>query len=83
MERCRPGTIRALFNFLASDEYKMSFTKVDFPDPLTPVTATKAASGNSTSIFFKLFSFACFTTSFRSEIALRFFGVAISLRPAK
>ena len=40
----------------------MSFTRVDFPDPLTPVTATSAPSGIRTSMFFRLFSRAPWMT---------------------
>src|SRR6478735_5490735 len=32
----------------------MSFTSVDFPDPLTPVTAVSVPSGMATSMFFRL-----------------------------
>ncbi len=35
---------------------KISFIKVDFPDPDTPVTDTNSPKGISTSRFFKLFS---------------------------
>ena len=62
----------------------MSLTKVDFPEPDTPVTATKAANGKETSIFCRLFSFAAFTViTFFSSIARRFFGISIVVRPAK
>ena len=82
MVRWRPGTILAPFNLLASTEYKISLTKVDLPDPLTPVTATKAASGKVTSIFCRLFSFAALTVKdFFSSIGLRFLGMAITDLP--
>ena len=46
----------------------MSLTSVDFPEPLTPVTATKTPSGILTSIPFRLCSVAFLTTSaFRLE----------------
>ena len=62
----------------------MSFTKVDFPEPETPVTATKAASGNETSIFCKLFSFAALTvTTFFWSITRLFLGISIETRPSK
>jgi hypothetical protein len=38
-------------------------TSVDFPEPLTPVTATKSPSGIVTSIFFRLFCVAPRITS--------------------
>ena len=60
----------------------MSFTKVDLPEPLTPVTGTNSPSGNWTSIPFKLFSFASLTVSTRfGSTGRRFFGVVISLLP--
>src|SRR5690606_40941672 len=42
--------------------YKIFLTKVDFPLPETPVTMVKQSNGNTTSIFFKLFSRAPFTS---------------------
>ncbi|CAB4536558.1 unannotated protein [freshwater metagenome] len=69
---------------LAKTVYKMSLTSVDFPEPLTPVTDTKTPKGTSTSISFRLFSFAPFTTSLRlASIGRRIFGIAIDLRPDK
>jgi hypothetical protein len=62
----------------------MSLTNVDLPEPETPVTATKADSGNETSIFCRLFSLAALTViTFLSSIALRFLGISITLLPAK
>ena len=40
----------------------MPFTKVDLPDPLTPVTTSSTFSGNFTSIPFKLFCLAPFSS---------------------
>ncbi|CAB4659202.1 unannotated protein [freshwater metagenome] len=60
----------------------MSFTSVDFPEPLTPVTATKALSGIATSISFRLFSFAPLTTNWRlGSIARLFAGIGIDFLP--
>ena len=62
----------------------MSFTSVDLPEPLTPVTAINAASGKVTSIFCRLFSFAAFTTNtFLVSIGLRFFGISITDLPER
>ena len=36
--------------------YNTSLTRVDFPEPDTPVTAVNTPNGNLTLIFFKLFS---------------------------
>ena len=80
----RPGTILAPFNLFAKTEYKISLTKVDLPDPLTPVTATNAANGKVTSIFCRLFSFASFIVNdFFRSISLRFLGIAITDLPDK
>ena len=38
--------------------YKISFTKVDFPLPDTPVTQVNVPNGIFTLMFFRLFSFA-------------------------
>jgi len=49
---------------------KISFTRLDLPEPETQVTTTKFARGIVTSIFFKLFSFAqsiCKTFPFFSK----------------
>src|SRR5690606_35117001 len=43
---CRPGTSRAPLTWLASTAYRMSLTRVDLPDPETPVTAMNCPSGN-------------------------------------
>ena len=60
----------------------MSFTRVDFPDPETPVTATNSPSGISTSISLRLFSFAPLTVSLRfGSRALLADGISIALRP--
>ena len=60
----------------------MSLTKVDLPEPLTPVTATKAPRGIVTSRFLRLFSRASLIVSARFEfIARRFFGISIFERP--
>ena len=60
----------------------MSLTNVDFPEPLTPVTATNAPSGMVTSKFFKLFSLASLITRLRfGFIARRCAGISILERP--
>ena len=60
----------------------MSLTSVDLPEPLTPDTATKAPSGNETSIFCKLFSRAPLTVKLRfASNSRRFFGTSIFVRP--
>ena len=59
----RPGTMRAPLSLFARVEYKMSLTNVDLPEPLTPVTATNAPSGITTSTSLRLFSFAPLITN--------------------
>ena len=62
----------------------MSLTRVDLPEPDTPVTAIKADSGKETSIFWRLFSLAAFTVrTLLLEIGRRFSGIAIFVRPAR
>ena len=69
---------------LAKTEYRMSFTKVDLPDPLTPVTATKTAKGNVTSMSCKLFSLADFMVkTFFESILRRTFGISITDLPER
>lgn len=53
-----PGFSLDPFNSFATVLYNTSFTKVDFPEPETPVTQVNTPSGNFTLIFFKLFSTA-------------------------
>jgi len=60
----------------------MSFTKVDLPEPDTPVTATNKPNGISTSISFRLFSLAPFTVNLRfGSTGRRMLGISIALRP--
>ena len=62
----------------------MSLTRVDFPDPDTPVTAMKQPSGNATSTFFRLCSLAPFTTTSRAgEGRRRIAGTGICRRPVR
>ena len=63
---CRPGTTFDLYTRCMSAWYRMSLTSVLFPLPLTPVTATKHPSGNPTSRFCRLCSWASRTTSHAS-----------------
>ena len=82
MVRCLPGTILAPLSLFARTEYKMSFTSVDFPEPLTPVTATKTDSGKVTSISCKLFSLAdLIVTDFFTSIGRLFLGNSITDLP--
>src|SRR5919112_368167 len=60
----------------------MSLTKLDLPEPDTPVTATRQPSGNVTSTPLRLCSRAPLTTSSRPGVGWRrTCGTAISLRP--
>ena len=52
-----PGFSVALLSSFAKFLYKTSFTKVDFPEPETPVTQLNTPSGIFTVTSFKLFSF--------------------------
>src|SRR6266480_7778793 len=59
---CLRGTVLAPFSSRASALYKMSLTRVDLPEPDTPVTAMKQPSGNATSTPRRLCSLAPLTT---------------------
>ena len=62
----------------------MSFTNVDLPEPLTPVTETKTPRGTSTSMSLRLFSFAPLTVSFRfASSGRRLLGIAMDFRPLR
>jgi hypothetical protein len=79
-----PGFSVALFIFCAIVLYKISFIKVDFPEPETPVIQVNTPSGNFTSIFFKLCSVAPFTSIHFPFVGfLRFLGTSIFFLPLK
>ena len=79
-----PGFSFEPFNSFAIVLYKTSFTKVDLPDPDTPVTQLNTPRGNFTFIFFKLFSVAPLTSiTFVFEIFLLFSGTGIFFLPLK
>src|SRR4030095_1523694 len=61
----------------------MSLTSVDFPDPDTPVTATKQPSGNETSMSLRLCSRAPRTVSHLSPGFRRWDGTAMLRLPAR
>ena len=62
MPSCFPARVLARLSWAARDLYKISFTREDFPDPDTPVTAMKVPRGNATSTPRRLFSLAPRTT---------------------
>ncbi len=79
---CLPGTVRAPFSSLASARYMISLTRVDLPEPDTPVTATRQPSGNATSTFRRLCSLAPLTTTSRLfDGDRRVSGTGIEARP--
>ncbi|SKV09877.1 Uncharacterised protein [Mycobacteroides abscessus subsp. abscessus] len=53
---CLPGTWRAPLSLLASTVARMSLTRVDFPEPDTPVTEVNTPSGKETSMSLRLCS---------------------------
>ena len=61
----------------------MSLTSVDFPEPLTPVTAVSTPSGIVTSMFLRLFARAPRMTSSPFSAGRRVFGVGISRVPTR
>ena len=54
------GSLREPYSSLDTAEYSVSFTKVLFPLPDTPVITINFPSGKSTFTFFKLLRFARF-----------------------
>lgn len=62
----------------------MSLTRVDFPEPETPVTAVSTPSGKATSMSWRLFSRAPWTVSRREgSTGRRISGIAIDLLPVR
>src|SRR5215469_10762768 len=59
--RCGAGASEERYSFCASARYKMSFTRVDLPEPETPVTTFSKPRGNVTSISLRLFAVAPIT----------------------
>ena len=78
MSLCFPGMHRARFSVLARDLYRISFTRELLPEPDTPVTQVNTPSGNSTLIFFKLFSLAPVTFRYPDGDLLSF-GTGITI----
>ena len=77
---CRPGFVRARFSRFASALKMTSFTSVDLPEPLTPVTQMNLPTGSSTSISFRLCSAAPSTPN-QPASWMRRSGVGITRRP--
>lgn len=79
-----PGFSLALFSSFAIVLYSTSLTKVDFPEPETPVTQLNTPRGNLTLIFFRLFSVApCTSITFVFVCFLLFLGTSIFFLPLK
>ncbi|MGH2168232.1 hypothetical protein ACQ1Z1_14235, partial [Enterococcus faecalis] len=62
--------------------YNIDRTSVDFPLPLTPVTAVSTPSGNLTSIFLRLFSRAPFIIIESRHLRLEA-GTGMESRPVR
>ena len=77
-----PGIILALFKTLAQCLWTISFTREDFPEPETPVTQVNTDRGIFTSTFFKLFSWAPYTSKVFVKVLLCF-GKGIFFFPLK
>jgi len=78
-----PGFSFDPFKSLAIVLYNISFTRVLFPEPETPVTQVNCPSGNLIFIFFKLFSSAPFTSIDFPFDFLLFDGTFICFLPLK
>ena len=83
MPSCRPG--RALVRFSSAPRRlkRISFTREDFPDPDTPVTAMNVPRGKLTSMWRRLFSAAPRTVSRCPLPARRWVGTGTFFRPAR
>src|SRR5207247_6641355 len=79
----RPGSSRARWIFIASALYRISFTRVDLPEPETPVTTVISPIGKETSMCCRLCSAAPRTTIAFPLDCRRLWGIGISLRPDK
>ena len=76
-----PGFSLEPFKSLAIVLYNISFTRVDFPEPETPVTQINCPSGNFTVISFRLCSDAPITSIDFPFDFLLFFGTLICFLP--
>src|SRR6266849_2764114 len=56
MRSCSPGRSCARWSIWARARYRMSLTRVDLPEPETPVTAVKVPSGSLTAMPLRLCS---------------------------
>jgi len=74
---CLPGTVRAPCNSLARARYRMSLTRVDLPEPETPVNRGQAAERERDVDIAQVVLVAPFTVSWRVLSGLRrTFGTA-------
>ena len=80
---CFPGFSLFRFNSWAIFFLRIPLTKVDFPEPETPVTAINFPSGNLTDTFLRLFSLAPLTSIKRPLPTRRSVGTGIDLAPDK
>jgi hypothetical protein len=80
---CRPGLERDRYTAWWRALERMSVTRVDLPDPDTPVTATSVPSGKATSIPARLCSVAPRTVIACPLPGRRIPGRGISRRPAR
>ena len=78
-----PGFSFDLFIVLDNILHNISFTRVLLPLPETPVTHINLPSGNSTEIFFKLFSLHPVNLIDLPFPFLRFFGTSIFSLPER
>ena len=83
MASCSPGRSRLRYSDCASRLYRISATSVDLPDPLTPVMQTNSPSGIRTSMFFRLFSRAPFTSRALPLPCRRFAGIGMRRSPRR
>ena len=78
-----PGFSELRFNFCASVFFRILLTKVDFPEPETPVTAMNLPSGKRAVTSFKLFSAAPVNSIKRPLPTRRSVGTGIARFPER
>ena len=80
---CAPGDTSDPLSLRCSEGAKMLDTSEDFPEPETPVTAVRQPSGNSTSMFARLFCLAPTTLRWPLNGATLSSGTGIERLPDK
>ncbi len=84
MASCGAGSVCEPYRWRLSAGYSVSLTRVDLPEPETPVTQVSRPTGSASETFFRLLPVAPVMTSWRfGSAARRFFGTAILSVPLR